>query len=625
MDGNYQISIDVDPFEQDRLRISTPFPGRDKELIMQVPGCKFHRKDDQQYFQAPLSWASCIVIQGIFGLRLQLGDALNAWAWNEYQNRVKPALELRNATEAEGDQDLYPFQRAAVQFLAFTKQSLLCDDMGLGKTVETIRGLRKLHLQGEAVFPALVIAPSSMVLTWKHEFDQWWPGLTIVAIPGGSDIKKRRELIMTPAHAHIVSYETARMHSRLAAYGKTRLKRCIVCDKSLPAVNEKGQMANKQSSCHWCAKELNRYWATMIVDEAHRLKDPTAIQTRAVWALREGSKSLKIDPTQFAFALTGTPIADTPDDLWPALRFLRPNEFASKEAFTERYCQWGFNTDREGGIHPKIVGLHPDPWRRKEFYSIIDPLMRRMPKEAVLPQLPPRVYTTRYVPMPAKQKAAYDRMEKDMIAKLDGGVVIAMNPLEQLTRLGQFASAYAELIDGEEVRQTEPSCKLDALMEILSDIGDKPVVVFAAHKQLIMLAVARLEKAKISYGLITGDQSGLDQDLAKTNFQEGRIRVLLCTFGSGSEGITLTRADTMIFLERSWREIHNSQAEDRIHRIGSEIHRQVEYIDIIAEGTIEDRQRAVLALKEEQLEVIVRDRNTLGLILKGLPNERIAG
>ena len=616
---NYEIAIDIDPFDQKTIRIVTPFPGRDKELITQLPGAKF-RKDDQQYFQAPLSWASCVTMTGLYGTRLKIGELLNAWAWKEYVNRVQPAMALRSATEAEGDLDLYGFQRAAVKFLVFTRQALLCDDMGLGKTVETIRAMMELTKRGEQVFPVLVIAPSSMVLTWAHEFDQWWPGLTIVAVPGGLSIKERRDRINTPAHIHIVSYETARMHSRLTGYGNKRLKRCHVCDKSL----DKNDPKNSQARCHNCAKELNRQWATMIVDEAHRMKDPQSMQTRAIWALREGLGVKGVGPCTFAFALTGTPIADTPDDLWPALRFVRPDEFQTKEEFTGRYCEWGYNFDREGENHPKIIGLHPDPNRRQEFYSIIDPIMRRMPKEAVLPQLPPRVYTTRYVQMPAKQRTAYERMEKFMVAELDNGIVVAINPLVQLTRLGQFASACADVIN-DEVQLIDPSCKIDALMEILSDMGDKPVVVFAVHKQLINLAAKHLEKSKISYALFTGDQSAVEQDHSKNEFQAGRVRVLLVTIGAGSEGQTFTRADTAIFLERSWREIDNEQARNRIHRIGSEIHRRVEYITLLAEGTIEERQTAVLELKEENLESIVRDRRTLRIILSGQIPEELAG
>jgi SNF2 family DNA or RNA helicase len=444
MDDNYQITIDIDPFEHDRIRVTSPFPGRDKEKINQLPGTRFRKEEGDQYFLAPLSWPSCVAANGIYGDRLVIGDALNVWAWNEYNNRIAPS-RLRSATEAVGDSDLYPFQRAAVRFLAYARRALLCDDMGLGKTVETIRALMELTRRGEQVFPALVIAPSSMTLTWKHEFKQWWPDLTVVAIPGGSDIKVRRELIMTPAHVHVVSYETARAHSRLTGYGNIRLRRCIVCDKTLPKVDDKGKAINQQTSCQNCAKELNRDWATVIADEAHRLKDPTSVQTRAIWAIREGLGT-KVQPAEFAFALTGTPIADAPDDLWPSLRSSRPDEFQTQQGFTARYCEWGLNPYGERR-QAKIIGLSPDPVIRQEFYTIIDPIMRRMPKEAVLPQLPPRIYTTRYVAMTGKQKTAYERMEKDMIALVDSGVVVAINPLVQLIRLGQFASAYATVED----------------------------------------------------------------------------------------------------------------------------------------------------------------------------------
>jgi SNF2 family DNA or RNA helicase len=389
-------------------------------------------------------------------------------------------------------------------------------------------------------------------------------------------------------------------------------------------VNEKGQAVNQQSKCHNCPKELNRQWKTVIVDEIHRLKDPQAMQTRAIWALREGTGVKGVGPADLAYGLTGTPVADHPGDLWSALRFVRPNEFQSKEEFTGRYCEWGYSFDREGEGHPKIIGLHPDPQRQQEFFNIIDPIMRRMPKDAVLPQLPPRIYTTRYVQMPLKQRTAYQRMENEMVAEVDNGVVVAINPLVKLTRLGQFASAYAALVD-DEVQLIEPSCKIDALMEILSDMDDKPVVVFAMHKQLIDLAVKQLDKTKITYALFTGDQSDVEKEHAKREFQAGNIRVLLATIGAGSEGHTFTRADTAIFLERSWREIDNDQARNRIHRIGSEIHRRVEYITLVAERTIDERQTAVLQLKEENLEAVVRDRRTLRIILTGEIPEELAG
>ena len=600
---DYGITIDVYDRDPSLMNIVTPFPFRDKDLIMQLPGVRYNQKEHR--FLAPLSWASCVVMRGIFGDRLVVSPALDAWAREEHAARIAPALELRVALDAAGDEDLYGFQRAGVQFMAFAEQALLCDDMGLGKTVQTIRTFMELVRRGENPFPALVIAPNSMVLTWQRELDRWWPGMTVVAIPGGTPAAKRREMIMTPAHVHVISYETVRAHSRLAAYGSIRLKRCIVCDPTLADTK-----SNSQSRCENCRKELNRTWQTIVVDEAHRLKNPKAKQTRACWALREGSATFKIAPARYVFALTGTPIGNAPHDLWPALRLIRPREFPTRQLYIERFCRLSFNA-----FGPmQVVGLSPDPERRAEFYKIIDPIMRRMPKEAVLKQLPPKVYSTRYVTMAHKQAQAYRRMEKEMIAHLDGGVVVAASPLVQLTRLTQFASAHAAMENGD-VRLSDPSCKIDALMEILEDMGDAPVVVFALHKQLIDLAAKRLDAAGIKYGLITGDQTAIDREIAIRDFQAGGLRAMLCTISAGGIGITLTRASTAIFLQRSWSKIDNSQAEDRIHRIGSEVHDQIDIIDIMSTETIEERQRELLFMKAERFEEVVRDRTFIRQLL----------
>ena len=605
---NYSITIDICADDPSRMLITTPFAFRDKDLIMALPGSLY---DSKKRFTAPLSWAACITIRGIFGERLIIGPALAAWSYHEYQTRIEPALALRTAIDAPGDPDLYGYQRAGVQFLSFARQAALTDDMGLGKTVQTIRALMQLVRLGENPFPALVIAPSSMVLTWKSEFEQWYPGLTVVAVPGKTSAIERRKLIMTPAHVHIISYETAKSHSRLAGYGNIRLKRCIVCDKTLPKVNDKGKPANTQARCENCRQELNRHWETIIVDEAHRLKDPTSKQTRACWALRRGSKTFKIAPAKNVFALTGTPIADTPDDFWPTLNLIRPNEYPSRQEYVNRWCQLTY--DHAFGAL-KIIGLTQDPVRREEFFRVIDPVMRRIPKAAVLPDLPPKVYSVRKVTMQAKQEQIYQRMKKDMIAHLDGGVTVAINPLEQLTRLVQFSSAYATL-QGDQVRLADPSCKLDAMMEILDDIGNKPVVIFGLHSQLIDLAALRLDKAKIKYGKITGDVSPLDRDLVRRQFQDGQLPVLLCTIGSGGVGLTFTAADTVIFIQRSWSFIDNQQAEDRLHRIGAEKHQQINIIDVVAEGTVELHQRETVVLKGERLEELVRDQRTLKMIL----------
>ena len=588
--------IKVDIFDKKRISIDSTNVFRDRELILTLPGARYDTKNHR--FLAPLTWATCVAVRGIFGERLQIGESLASWAWDERNTRIDPAIKLRQAWDAEGDDDLYPFQRAGVQFLKYAKRALLCDEMGTGKTVQTIRTLKSLHDDGEDPFPALVVAPNNMTLTWKKEIEKWWPGRTAVVIKGSA--AKRKQQIAEKADFHIINWESVRIHSKLESYGSNRLKRCIVCDPTLADTP-----TNKQSRCEWCKKELNqKEWKTIIVDEAHRMKNPNAKQTQAVWALQNSE-------TKYVYALTGTPIANAPHDFWPSLKMVAPDEWPSRSRYMDRYCLLSYNIF--GGMN--VVGLREET--KAELFSIVDPRMRRMPKEAVLPFLPKKTYTERYVDMTTKQKKAYDQMADQLISVLGDAVAVAVNPLTQMTRMMQFASAFAEIDPTTgEVRLSDPSNKVDALVDLLDEMGEEPAVVFAQSRQLIELAAKRLDKEKISYTMIVGGQSADEREASKTSFQDGKVRVILCTIAAGGIGITLTRAGTAIFLQRSWSMVDNAQAEDRVHRIGSEIHDKINIVDILSIGTLEERQRLVLSTKEERLEEVLRDRDTLARLLK---------
>jgi SNF2 family DNA or RNA helicase len=624
---------------------------RDRDLIRAVPGANYDVS--AHVWKVPLSWAACLTLRGLFRERLDVGPALNAWAGHHKATIVGPALAMRDATEADGDPALYPFQRAGVKYLALTRRTLLQDEMGTGKTVQAIRALAEASQNGENPFPALIACPNNMKRGWEKEFATWWPGVKTVILQGGRMQRlKQIELVTSgQAHALIVNWEALRSHSRLAPYGSCKLRHCMVCDPILrdeykvaeaaiaslkatfalidendvidEAVTERERLEGliieaederkkvhrrvSQSSCERCRRELNLIsWRSIIADEAHKMKNPTAKQTRALW-------SITTPATEFRYALTGTPIADAPQDLWGALHFIDERQWPVRGGYIDRWCQQSFNPF--GSMN--IIGLKPET--REEFFAITDPHTRRMPKALVLPQLPPKVYTERYVEMSPKQSRAYVAMAKSMVAQIEdaggGSRLVAVNPLTQLTRLTQFASAYAELDETNTVHLIEPSNKIDALLDILEEVGGKPLGVFAHSRQLIDLASARLNKHGIPHVLIVGGQSTDERQLSIDRFQRGEVHAVLATVQAGGVAITLTRGDTCIFLERSWSAIDNTQGEDRFHRIGSEIHKKITYVDIISEGTIEEHQRDVLEGKAERLEEIVRDKELLKRVL----------
>lgn len=565
-----------------RIEFETEY--RDRERMKLVPGAKWD--PEARTWWSPLSWAACIQSRGVFGQELVVGPGLATWSRNEVATRITPCMELRDADDAEDLEflgALYPFQRAGVKFLATAGQALCADDMGLGKTVQ---GIATLEVIGDDAYPALVVCPNSKKFDWEEErdpqgnitggFHKFAPGRRVQVVHGGKAQRMKQIALARDGEADvlIINWEGLRNHTRVAGYGSINLSDA---EKEL--------------------KELNEFdIRTVIADEAHRAKDPQAKQTRALWWLG--------DRATYRIALTGTPVANSPEDIWTLMRFVSPLEFPVKGKFLDRYALqtwslWG---------HLVVAGIRSET--SEELMRILEPRMIRRTKPMVMPQLPPKIYTTRTVELVPKQRKAYDQLRKEMLAQLDEGVLVASNPLTRLTRLLQFASAYGELDEENNLKLTEPSCKVDALEEIVEELGNQQAVVFAESRQLIELAHARLKKRGVSCAMLTGTVPPLERAENVTSFQGGSTRILLLTLGAGGEGLTLTAASVAIFLQRSFSAVKNSQAEDRIYGRVNDAH-GAEIIDVISRDTVEDRIRDVLSEKEDRLQEIVRDEENL--------------
>lgn len=587
---------------------------RYKELCKSIPGSNWNAKAG--FWRLPVSWAGCLALRGTFGQDLTIGPKLGEWAQNELQKRIVPSNYYRELAEFEkGDPDLYPHQRAGVAFLWSARRALLADEPGLGKTAQSIRALAAFAKNGENPFPVLVVCPNTLKKNWEREFGKWWPGVRVQVIHGTA-VQRRKQFqsILNPAegdpvpHVVVVNWESLRAHSRLAPYGSIALKRCVAHG------GEDGKVTAAQCEVH--ERELNQIdFKAVIADEIHRSKDPKSKQTRALWAAT-GNADIR-------FALTGTPIAANVTDMWSILHWLSPEEWPTKSKWIDRYVDAVLNTF--GGL--QVLGLKPG--MQEEFFGAVNPRMRRMLKKVVLPHLPPIINEKRTVEMSAKQKKAYTQMRDHMIAELeDGEYLTAPSPLVQTTRLLQFASAYAELTEDPNTGETkailsEPSASVDALVDDLlsGDFGEDSIAISSVSRQLLELLSAKLTKHKIDHGMITG---GVSPDIRQKNiddFQNGKIKVMLFTVQAGGVGVTLTKARWLLRLQRPWSLVDDIQANDRVHRIGSEIHDSIVIVDYVVEGTVQERIQEVLEAKGENFEEIVKDREKLLRFLKDEQDE----
>jgi SNF2 family DNA or RNA helicase len=576
---------------RDDGRIEVDISFREKELLKRVPGARWDSGD--RVWTVPMSYAACIQLRGIFEDRLTIGPRLEQMAMETFEGRVRPALELRTAADAPwiDEPKLTPLQRASVGFGWVADSYVEGDPMGAGKTPMTVCTLKR----DDAPYPTCVVSPNGVKTHWRSQFATWWPDSSPrVSIVSGN-AKQRREAIDVVARGEadilVINWEVILKHSRVAGFGNNRL-------------------SDKEKE----PKELNAIkWQMVVADEVHRAKTPKAKQTRALWAIGDGARR--------RVGLTGTPLTRTPEDLWAVMRFIAPTEYPSKVAFLTRYGQYSFSALG----YQVCVGLRGDT--KDELFKFFDPRFIRRPKELILPELPGSLPPMRrIVDLKPAQKKAYKKLKEEMIVQLDGGVLMAANPLQQFIRLRQLCAATGEIEveqvtaeDGSVHEKTkvtlkEPSSKLDELEAVLEDLDeDDRTIAFAESRQLIELAYARLVGAGYQVGMFIGTQTAEQNENERERFQAGELDVLLLTYGAGAEGVDLSRASVNVKLEHATRMEKDEQADERSVRPGQTV--PTRHVRILAADTVDFAVEERNGDKVAMLEEVCRDEETLRAML----------
>jgi SNF2 family DNA or RNA helicase len=526
------------------------------ELARSIPGMSHDR--NYGCWLAPLSPLTVLVAWRVFNGRIEMDQGVTDYMADAMGHQAAlthaKAGAFDDAIHPHIADGLWPLQRAGVAFLASAPEAYLCDEMGSGKTIQVIRALDLIMSTGGFPYPALVVANKSALRSaWEQEIEQWSLSVDKVSVVEGT-AAKRRKALEAEADVYLISWDNLRNHSRLDSYGNVSRT-----DKE----KEDG--------------ELNAIpFRTVIIDEAHKAKDWRAKRTRALWAVAHA-------PTvERRWSLTGTPVTGYEQDVWGIGHTTQPTWYPRKTQWLDRYVSISRLPGRD---YPIYNGFEPANYQ--EMVDAIDPFMLRRTKADIIPdyqgKLPLR---TVHVEMGAKQKKAYNQMSTQMLAQGEGGILAAPSPIEQLLRLNQFAAATPVIEEGDDgimkvTGLTMPSCKVDALLEIIEEMGDQQAVVFQESRLLARLVAEQLAKHKISYMTITGD----DDDAARFGniqaFQSGVSQIAVCTYGAGAESITLNNADTVIRLQRTYNYVLDTQAPDRVDRGYREV--PVQVIDLVTQ------------------------------------------
>lgn len=328
----------------------------------------------------------------------------------------------------------------------------------------------------------------------------------------------------------------------------------------------------------WRWKQFDIKWDAIVLDEAHSIKNRTS--RRASFLLKKS-----VDAT-YRYLLTGTPISNGQlENVWSLMCFLEPYKGKRGQIYSQIFADadGGNGTYYEWLDHYAYLDQYHNPYK----YHDVDRLQRiinshsfRVTKAQCLdlPQkLDDEIIT---IELGKEAKKLYKDLFKQS-ASLDFDYV-AENPLVRMTKLRQICSGW--FIDDKE-NLTEFDCeKINALNDFL-DGFDKKLVIFAEYKKSIKAISNLLMLRGVSYVILDGEQK--DKGVWRKFQSDESIRVIICQYQSGCQGIDLYASDTMLFYEPTLRSNVLEQGKDRIHRNGQ--HHPCSYIHFLTKGTIEER------------------------------------
>ena len=317
--------------------------------------------------------------------------------------------------------------------------------------------------------------------------------------------------------------------------------------------------------------------ALIGIDESTTIKNPTAKRTKNILTIGDLAKYRRI--------LTGSPVTKSPLDLFSQCKFLDPYHlgYESYYAYRSRYAHM---LERNfGGRRVQIVGSYR---RLPELAKKLENFSYRVLKEDCL-DLPEKVFTKRIVELTKEQEKAYRQMKDMALAILDNGKMMStVNVMTQLMRLHQVTCGHFKADDGTITHLKNN--RVDSLMELLEETEGK-VIIWANYVEDIKNIVGALKKAYGEASTVeyhgSVDSTHRQDQIALFQQKNGPTRYFVGNPQTGGYGITLTAANTVIYYSNNYDLEKRLQSEDRAHRIGQT--GIVTYVDLIAEGTIDER------------------------------------
>lgn len=450
----------------------------------------------------------------------------------------------------------FEYQKEAVKRMSGEQPIALFDEQGLGKSKIVIDTLCS-DIKSDILDGAIIVCKKTLLKTWENEIVKH-SHLSFTNLTGEKTSRKR--FFLTFSHFYLINYESLIQEEELI-YSLMSIRRLA-----------------------------------LVLDESHKIKNPESNITKVIFRIKNNSAKRII--------ITGTPVANKPEDLWAQFMFLDDGKLLGTSfiEFKKRY-----NIEIGMGKN-EINELNLDILRDKiTSYSI-----RRTKKTAGL-KLPDKIYIQEYVELSGKQKDYYESLKNTLwleIKDMDGKIIAdnSENILKKLLRLTQIASN-PRLIDISYQQEPIKFKRLDEMIKIIIENNEK-VIIWSSF----VGNITELKKRYKNYKALTlyGDMKIADRNKVVDWFQnDSDYKVLIANPSAAKEGLTLTSANNAIYIDRTFNSVDYLQSQDRIHRISQE--KDCKIINLMAKNTIDEYIEEILTKKKSVAEFVQGDADKIRL------------
>ena len=559
-----------------------------------------------QQRQIELDWDESAPNEMRYHLEQVLKDGVEA-AKVELDPPPSHHAPLKWTDEWKGRQPM-PHQVMAIRALGcMSYRAILADDMGLGKTASAVWAWQQTGLPR-----ALVICPKTVKKNWQREI---WETLEDVAVYVIDGTPKQRANVISEMQAVTGDAE----FRQVAIINYDLLHRLPDRERDVLKAWTAGQM--------------------LICDESHYLKSRKANRTKFVLAHLAPQK----DGAAARLCLSGTPVRNTLEDLWAQIQIVRPGTWSSFPQFDKMHlvrAPMAVDTGRktkDGQPIQKILRPVRQSRNTEQLNAIVNTLQVRRKKEDVL-DLPPKIFTYPEFELDPPTAKIYKAMKEFALVELaelgDDTPIFAphaKSALEATLRLEQIAQGFLGGIPERYLEQVTPllksakkiegrpghlifpnSAKIQWLTETIDTVigqGGRPVI-FSRFNTPLFWLVKQWPSAEMLHGGLNMEQ----RDDVIGRFQRNGVPVLFCQVKI-AEGWNATASQDAIFYGRDWSPAINSQAADRLHRIGQTgtVNVQIPIVSKTFEIYLHKKLRAKEADAEQALK-----RITIGELRKAL-------